>query len=100
VILIFVQPIFSEMRKIFVIVFMSLSMGQLCAQELLDFSGKKITAFIISEVSQEFINLSLDDKIRIKTDNYIAIESDMFAWGKLTGNKISLVEKKENKLHK
>jgi len=72
--------------------------GKLNAQEIIDFSGKKISGFIIADISEKFENLEINDVIRIKTDNYKAIQSDLHAWCSMTGHKVSLTEKNENSL--
>jgi predicted peroxiredoxin len=70
--------------------------GQINAQESIDFSGKKISGFIIFKISEKFESLKINDVIRIKTDNYKAIQSDLFAWSSMTGNKVNLIDKNEN----
>jgi len=75
---------------------MFIMIGQVNAQELIDFSGKKISGFIIFKITEKLTDLEINDAIWIKTDNYIAIQSDLSVWGKLTGNKVALLEKSEN----
>jgi predicted peroxiredoxin len=68
------------------------------AQKIIDFSGKKISGFIISKVLEKFEDLKINESIRIKTDNYKAIQTDLNAWCNMTGNNVSLIDKNENSL--
>lgn len=72
--------------------------GQLKAQEMIDFSGKKISGFIIFKISEELVDLKINNTIQIKTDNYKAIQSDLVAWSNLTGNKLTLIDNNERNL--
>lgn len=86
------------MRKLIILILMFLMTGQINAQEMIDFSGKQISGFIIFKISEKFLDLKINDAIRIKTDNYKAIQSDLIAWSNMTGNKVILIDKNENNL--
>jgi predicted peroxiredoxin/TusA-related sulfurtransferase len=84
------------MKKLIILISMSFIIGLLNAQEIIDFTGKKISGFIIFKISEKFANLKINDIIQIKTDNYKAIHSDLIAWSNMTGNKVNLIDKNEN----
>ncbi len=71
---------------------------QVGAQEFLDFSGKKISGFIIYKVSEKLDSLKINESIKIKTDNYKAVQQDLMAWGRMTGNKIEVTDDNQNNL--
>ena len=72
--------------------------NQMNAQEALDFSGKKISGFVICKLSEKLDVLPLNESVKIKTENYKAIQQDLFAWGKMTGNKIVLLDNNQQSL--
>ena len=62
----------------------------------MDFSGKKITAYILNEVVQQLKEIKKGETIKIKVDNYQAIDNDLSAWSRITGNPIEIIESKIN----
>lgn len=80
------------MRKVINVLILFCMFGQLNAQETIDFSGKKISTYIVFKISEKFEMLKVDESIRIKTDNYKAIQTDLSAWGNMTGNKVILTD--------
>ena len=62
----------------------------------IDFSGKKITAFILNDVVQQLKSLDKGETIKIKVDNYEALDNDLLAWSKLTGNQVGVLESNAN----
>jgi predicted peroxiredoxin/TusA-related sulfurtransferase len=66
--------------------------GQLFGQETIDFSGKKISGFIIFKISEKLEGLKINESIKIKTDNYKAVQSDLLAWSRMTRNQVELIE--------
>jgi predicted peroxiredoxin/TusA-related sulfurtransferase len=62
----------------------------------MDFSGKKITVYILNEVVQQLKELEEGETARIKVDNYQAIDNDLAAWSSMTGNKIEVLERETN----
>jgi len=86
------------MKKLIIIFKMFLIMEQLYAQEIIDFSGKKISGYIIYTISEKFEKLGTNESIRIITDNYKAIQSDLIAWSKISGNQVMLTDNTEDKL--
>jgi predicted peroxiredoxin len=78
-----------------ILIFMT---NQINAQETFDFSGKKISGFIICKLSEKLDVLPLNESLRIKTENYKAIQQDLFAWGRMTGNKIVLLDNNQQSL--
>jgi predicted peroxiredoxin len=76
------------MKQIATILSLLLSLGQLNGQGIMDFSGKKISAFIINGITEKFAEIKLNESVKVKTDNYTAIQSDLFAWSRITGNKV------------
>ena len=62
----------------------------------LDFSGKKITVYILNGVVNLLKELDTGETIQIKVDNYQAIDNDLAAWSRMTGNKIEVFENESN----
>ncbi len=60
--------------------------------EYLDMSGKKITVYILNQVLEQLNNLKNGDSIQIRVDNYEAIDNDLKAWSRITGNQLELLE--------
>ena len=71
---------------------------QMNGQEILDFSGKTISGFIICKLSEKLDVLPLNGSVKIKTENYKAIQQDLFAWSRMTGNKIAILENNQQNL--
>ena len=68
-------------------------MSKIAANTSIDMRGKTITTFILYETVKQLQRMSDGDVLEIVTDNYAAIESDMNAWSRMTGQKLLEVEK-------
>jgi predicted peroxiredoxin len=75
---------------------MSLIVNHMEAQEMLDFTGKKITAYIVYNVVDYLKTKQPGEKVIVKTKNYKAIENDFAAWSRMTGYPVKIVESKDN----
>nr|NQU94207.1 DsrE family protein [Bacteroidota bacterium] len=79
-----------------IIIIMTVSVKSQSNNDFIDFSGKKITAFVLNEVVQQLKELGNGDTIQIKVDNYEAIDNDLSAWSRITGNQIEIIESETN----
>jgi predicted peroxiredoxin/TusA-related sulfurtransferase len=87
------------MKKFFLFSLLSISifrMESVIAQETLDFSGKKITSYIVSNVLEYFKNKPVGEKVLVKTDNYQAIGNDLSSWSEMTGYRVKVLETTES----
>ena len=64
--------------------------------DYIDFSGKKITAYILNEAVLQLNKIDIGETIKIKVDNYEAIENDLKAWSRITGNQLEILESDSN----
>jgi len=78
------------------LIIMTIAVKSQSNNNYIDFSGKKITVYILNEVVQQLIELETGETIRIKVDNYQAIDNDLAAWSRITGNKIEVQENASN----
>lgn len=70
-----------------------LPMSTITAKTSIDMRGKTITTFILYDAVKQLQKMSDGEVLEIVTDNYAAIESDMNAWSRMTGQKLLEVEK-------
>jgi predicted peroxiredoxin len=77
-------------------VLMTLYSNQMNAQGTLDFTGKKITTYIVYHVLEYFNNNQTADKVIVKAENYKAIENDLATWSRMTGYPVRVVERKND----
>ncbi len=61
-------------------------------KDYLDFRGRKISVYIINDVIHQLSSIDQGGTLQIKVDNYQAIDSDLSAWSRITGNNIEIVE--------
>jgi predicted peroxiredoxin/TusA-related sulfurtransferase len=72
--------------------------NQMNGQEILDFSGKTISGFIIVKLSEKLDVLQINESVKIKTENYKAIQQDLYSWSRMSGNKIVLIDNNQQNL--
>jgi predicted peroxiredoxin len=66
------------------------------AQEMLDFSGKKITSTIVYHVIEYFNSNQTVDKVLVRAENFKAIENDLATWSRMTKYPVRIVERKND----
>jgi predicted peroxiredoxin len=66
------------------------------AQETLDFTGKKITSYIVCHVNEYFNSHQAVDKVLVKAENFKAIENDLATWSRMTNCPVRIVERKND----
>jgi predicted peroxiredoxin len=68
------------------------------AQEIIDLSGIKISNYVVLKISENLQKIRLNESVKIKTDNYKAVKQDLEAWSRISGNRVNIIENKENSL--
>lgn len=60
--------------------------------DYIDLCGKKISAYILNEAVERLNEIDIGETIKIKVDNYEAIENDLKAWSRISGNNLEILE--------
>lgn len=67
----------------------------------LDFTGKKISVFILNEVIKKLNESFNGGGVHLKVDHYEAIDNDLNAWSRITGTQLELLNSEADfKLYK
>ena len=69
-----------------------LPMGKIPANRSIDMRGKTITPFIIYYTVKNLKDMQEGEILEVKTDKFEAIENDIAAWSRMTGNQLIELE--------
>ena len=75
-----------------ILIIMTAAVKSQSMKDYIDLSGKKISAYILNEAVLQLNEIDIGETIKIKVDNYEAIENDLKAWSRLSGNQLEILE--------
>jgi len=75
---------------------MEAKVGKSSNGDCLDLSGKHISVYVLNEVIRQMNDPREEKTIQIKVDSYEALQADLQAWGRITGNPWELIESTED----
>jgi len=67
-------------------------MGKISANRSIDMRGKTITPFIIYYTVKNLKDMQVGEILEVRTDKFEAIENDINAWSRMTGNRLMETE--------
>lgn len=71
-------------------------MGKMPANRSIDMRGKTITPFIIYYTVKNLKDMQEGEILEVNTDKFEAIENDIHAWSRMTGNSLVVMETGDN----